>query len=978
MGSLSLSQPSSEADLSAQLSSLGEITEDISKKGVAKKNIAEKGVAETSQATVIHKIETQVALTPNEIALVAQTEPLTYQQLNQRVNQLAHFLQQQGVGAGSLVAIQLMRSPDAIIAFLAVMKAGAAYIPIDPSYPQARRRYILQDSQAAVLLTESSLYKTDLIEPNQLCLSIQIDTQRDIIAQHSTANLDIEINLDDIAYVIYTSGTTGHPKGVMIRHEGLINHAMAIARAFQMTASDRMLQFSNLSFDIIVEEIYPTLITGAALVLRPEDIATSMSRFFQFTAAEKITILDLPTAFWHELVGELARRLKPLSEIAQNRSHNSSQETSQNRETAIDDTNPLSPSIRLVVVGGEEASLARYRQWRSMVGDYPRWLNTYGPTETTVSATLYDPIAENFDLTHKLPIGRAIDNVQTYVLKPTKDQKGLQLVEPGEPGKLYIGGPGLAQRYLNKPDKTATAFVDHPFAAGDRLYDTGDIVRELPDGNLIFIGRADFQVKIRGFRIELGEVARCLEEYPLIQQQVVLVREDRPEEKRLVAYVMPHTAHHTAQKDKVLDIGALRSFMEAKLPDYMVPSAFVVLETLPTTANGKIDRSALLALPAPVCQQVCYVPPETEIEKTLVRFWQQLLSIKTVGVNDNFFELGGSSLMAVRLFSFVEEAFGQKLPLTALLQSPTPAKLARMIETIQSSDHSSASSSNNHPDLWESLVPMQTKGCKPPIFFLHAVGPSILNYQNLLPYLDDDQPVYALQAKGINRERPLLEHMEKMAAEYIQDIKSIQPHGPYHFAGHSFGGLMAFEMAHQLIKQGETIEFLGLFDAATPTLTYCQTPPWVYQLYIHGLNLSAAQGFYQKWHYLESRAVPIFSKLLQKGLAKFGLATLPVMEPLPEIYRRIEEVDRAALKRYAPQPYPSKITLFRAQEKDPKQFHDDLLGWRYLAEGGIEIYDVPGHHLSLMLEPQVATLAKLLQVCLNKAYSDESFDILVP
>ncbi|MEM6448900.1 MAG: amino acid adenylation domain-containing protein [Cyanobacteria bacterium P01_D01_bin.105] len=903
----------------------------------------------------------QVNQAPDAIAVVGETERLTYAQFNQRVNQLANFLRQKGVGVGDLVGVQLQRSPDAIIAFLAVLQAGGAYVPIDPSYPQARRSYILRDSQAKVVLTDDAavaqaVTSDDSIARNMTSEIVLIPEQREAIAQCEATAPDVTIGPDDIAYVIYTSGTTGNPKGVMVRHEGLVNHAVAMARAFEMTPADRMLQFSSISFDIIVEELYPTLISGAALVLRPESIATSFTDFIQFTREQKITILDLPTAFWHELVGGLAR---------------STQLT-------------LSECIRLVIVGGEKASRAIYAQWYSMVGDYPRWLNTYGPTETTVSATLYDPIRENFDLSRELPIGRAIENVETHVLN-----ERLAPVDPGEPGELYIGGPGLARGYLNKPDKTAAAFVSHPSDTNQRLYKTGDIVRQLPDGNLDFVGRADFQVKIRGFRIELGEIQSCLEGYQAIEQNIVIAREDTPGDKQLVAYVVlkdkplqdiPRT------DDNASNTAEIKAFLQAHLPAYMVPSAIVVLPELPKNTNGKIDRKAL---PAPTQQDAHrhLVLPRTSLEKQMVAIWQSTLETDAVGITDNFFELGGNSLKVMRLFNQLESLFEQRLPLVEIFATPTIEKMAerlsKMTLTKVGALHANANSS---------LVPLRmgrevnknsthqqsNHQHKAPLFLVHDVEGDTSLYLNIARQLEvadsDTEAIRAIYAIGPKRlsehdDAPLAHvRVSEFAQHCVEQIRRVQPAGPYLVGGLCAGGVIAFEVANQLERTGESVK-LVLMDAPAPNAKPKE-------------GLIANQRMERLSGVLASRSnvVKMVAQVWQKGLNTLSYEIANAYEEISSrvciqafqwLRDRDRPIPRSLQKRLSDRAlilhaydayqlqgksFAGDVLLIRATQGDGtkadaayvSEYEDALFGWRDYVQQDIIVRDVPGGHSTML------------------------------
>jgi amino acid adenylation domain-containing protein len=614
------------------------------------------------QDKCIHQLfEEQVERAPDAVAVVFEGEQLTYRELNARANQLAHYLRSLGVGSEVLVGICVERSFEMIIGLLGVLKAGGAYVPIDPAYPGERIAYMLDDSQLPVLLTQQRL--VDRL-PKHEAQIVCLDTQWEAIAQCSEENTVCGVNADNLAYVIYTSGSTGKPKGVTIQHRSLVNYTTAVSIEYEIEKCDSVLQFASISFDASAEEIYPCLTSGAALVLRTYSMLDSVDIFLQKCRAWNLTVLSLPTAYWHELTAILSQ------------------------ETLV-----LPPSIRLIIIGGEKALPERLKTWQEYVGQRVRLVNTYGPTEGTVVATICELSATN-PASRELPIGRPIGNVQTYILDQCQ-----QPVPIGVPGELHIGGDGLARGYLNRPDLTAERFIRNPFSKepGSRLYKTGDLVRYLSDGNIEYLGRIDNQVKIRGFRIELGEVEAAIVQHPTVRETVVVAREDTPGNKRLVAYVVPKG--EAVQETVLPTINELRSFLKTKLPDYMVPGAFVFLDAMPLTPNRKIDRRTL-PIPDSSWRELedKFVAPSTPTEELLAAIWAKVLGLQQVGINDNFFELGGHSLLATQIISRIREAFSIELPLRHLFESPTIASLSKVIETVRSAESQEQSSSSKTSD----------------------------------------------------------------------------------------------------------------------------------------------------------------------------------------------------------------------------------------------------------------------------------------
>jgi len=668
----------------------------------------------------IHQLfEAQVARTPDAIALIypgldglrPRTE-LTYAELNARANQLAHYLRSLGAGPETVVALAVERSPEMIIGLLGILKAGAAYLPLDPAYPPDRLAFMLADSGASVVLTQAQVLEagnwkleagswkleagspkleTDDVSPQGRL--VRLDTDWTAIARQPTSNIPASVRSEaapiqfpaSLAYVIYTSGSTGTPKGVGVPHRGVVNHNTAVAQRFGLKPGDRVLQFATISFDAAVEEIFPALQTGATLVLRPDSVLVTGDELLRLIRQERITVLDFPTAYWRQWVQELAQLGASVPE-----------------------------HVRLVAIGGDAAAPETFAAWLRLGSGHITWLNTYGPTETSIISSWYElpPGLQTWDPDEALPIGSPLPNTQLYVL-----DRNLEPVPIGVPGELYIGGAGVTRGYLNRPELTAARFVPNPFAqvAGyklnvdedaasegrpgrsraspnfqlanlqpsTRLYRTGDLVRWRADGNLEFLGRTDFQVKIRGMRIEMGEVTAALGQLPGVADCAVLAEESAAG-KRLVAYV-------ALQPGAGQDSARLRAALAQRLPDYMLPSAFVLLEALPRTPSGKLDRRAL---PAPEPAQADAGAedsrPRTPVEEMLAAMWERVLDLPHVGVHDNFFDLGGHSLLATQLISRVRETFTIELPLRTLFEHPTVAELAAEVDAATSGAATSA------------------------------------------------------------------------------------------------------------------------------------------------------------------------------------------------------------------------------------------------------------------------------------------------
>ncbi|PMB23516.1 non-ribosomal peptide synthetase [Fischerella thermalis] len=589
------------------------------------------GVAYPQQQCIHELFEAQVERTPDAVAVVFESEQLTYCELNTRANQLAHYLRFLGVKPEVLVGICVERSLDMVIGLLAILKAGGAYVPLDPSYPKQRLGYMLEDSQPSVLLTQQHLIET---LPTHKAQIICIDDWEQI-GNQSTENPTSKITVDNLAYVIYTSGSTGKPKGAMNTHKGICNRLVWMQHTYQLTSQDAVLQKTPFSFDVSVWEFFWTLMSGACLVIAQPEGHKDTNYLVKLIAQQQVTTLHfVPSMLQVFLEAEGLEKCQ---------------------------------SLVRVIASGE--ALPVQLQQRFFARLNAQLHNLYGPTEAAVDVTFWQCKKDDLSNQNTPPIGRPITNIQIYIL-----DRYLNPVAVGVTGEVYIGGVGVGRGYLNRPDLTAEKFIPNPFSKdkeATRLYKTGDKARYLPNGDIEYLGRIDNQVKLRGLRIELGEIEAVISQYPAVRETVVVVRSDSVDAKHLVAYVVPQT-------EQTLTIAELRNFLESKLPNYMIPAAFVILEALPLTPNGKVDRKAL---PTPDTArpelEAIYQPPQTEVEKRIAYIWREVLNVEDVGIHDNFFELGGHSLLLVQVHSKLQKIFQRDFSLVEMFQYPTISHLAR-------------------------------------------------------------------------------------------------------------------------------------------------------------------------------------------------------------------------------------------------------------------------------------------------------------
>jgi amino acid adenylation domain-containing protein len=878
--------------------------------------------AEFPSGKCVHELfEEQVRRSPQATAVAWEEEELSYGELNARANRLAWRLRDLGVGPETIVGLMVERSIEMVVGLLGVLKAGAAYVPLDSGSARERLKYMVEDSGARLVLTSRSLSPTirEVAGPEVLLMEAE--------EWHRYSSEDPQVYMDSaqLAYVIYTSGSTGRPKGVGVEHRQLVNYVRAIGERLQIEAGVRLGLVSTYAADLGYTMIFPALCYGGCLDVVDAGRVLDASRLEEHFSRHPADYLKIvPSHLWALLNSSEGIGLLPR---------------------------------RWLILGGEASSwdlIQRVKERRAGC----RVLNHYGPTETTVGVLTYDTTQNDGGLQAggMVPIGRPLSNGKVYV-----QDSELYPVGVGVSGEIYIGGAGVARGYLKRAELTAEKFLPDPYSVepGGRLYRTGDLGRYLENGNVEFLGRKDHQVKIRGFRVELGEIEAALVEHPKIRQAVVLAREDEPGEKRLVAYVVPDQVveeDDSGDKKAGLWISEVREHLLGKLPEYMVPSAYVQLKRIPLTPNGKIDRKSLPEPDKDIREQE-YVGPRNATEETLCRLWQEVLRRERVGIHENFFNIGGHSLLAVQAISRIKQAFTVEMPLSVLFAAPTVARMAEHIAAVNEPDQSQLS---------PVLVNIQPQGSRAPFFCVHAIGGQVISYAELSQELGLEQPFYGLQSPPANYFPESGVSIEQLATLYNQEIRSVRPRGPYLLSGWSMGGLVAWEMAQQLRKEGEIVSLLALIDTAPP--------PRYREAEDRADEISMLARFAMDMSRLVGRDPgPLVEqflqaaeqdqwKMVQKTLTSYGVLAPKTahaeMTALLDVFTR----NFRAINNYSIQTSKQAVVYIRASET-PERFSRVWTKW---SGGGIQFHAVPGDHFTMLRRPNVRIIAETLQLSIEQ------------
>ncbi len=853
----------------------------------------------------VHELfEDQAKRTPDAIAVIFEDKTLTFGQLNQQANWLAHELVKKGVGSNVLVAICVERSLELIIGLLGILKAGGAYVPLDADYPEERRTFMLEDCGTPVLVTTERLAKR-YAQYNGELLLLDHDT---VIAGPPSKDLKASVRPNDLAYVIYTSGSTGRPKGVEVVHSGIVR--LVCNNDYCQFGSSRVfLQLAPATFDAATFEIWGALLHGARLIVAPPG-REAMDRVPELIAEHGVSTAWLTSSLFNQIVDHDVSILSGLNEL---------------------------------LIGGE--ALSPHHVARAITAlPQTKIINGYGPTEATTFTTTHR--IHRCEADSPIPIGRPISNTCVYIL-----DEALQLVPIGTRGELHVSGPGLARGYRNRPKLTAERFREIKVGGiSRRVYRTGDMCRWRTDGSLELLGRIDHQVKVRGFRIELGEIEALLATLPGVKNSAVLVGEGKPGDKQLVAYVI-------LDSESPSSLATLKGALAKQLPDYMVPGIFTAMDAFPLNANGKLDRNALGDSQGRMLGTSSQaLPAHTELERQLVGIWEELLPVAQVGTQDNFFDLGGHSLLATKLAQRIEDLLGHKLPIATLFQSPSVAQLARRLKD------------ENWAPPWSSLVPLQPHGSKPPLFFCHGWGGTVFGFVELAKLFPKDQPCFGIQARGLDSKSDRDLSVEAMAAHYVEEIISFQPTGPIHLAGYSIGGMIAYEVAQQLHRKGRQVATLALVDSTPfgPIPWRYRALRTAFHLVdrfrFHVKTWSAIPAgkrlryFPDRW-----RAIRQERKQVRRQPQPANAHAQNSEQPA----KRAKFVDYyvAIATTYSPQPYAGTADLFFSKDANRGLRYF----WRATIQGGVNFHELRGEHLQIIQSPElIKDLAETIVAVLHR------------
>jgi amino acid adenylation domain-containing protein len=866
------------------------------------------------EQSIVERFEEQVRRDPSRVAARAGDESWTYDHLAREVDGAARTVLELASSSPQRVALLFDQDLAMLAAILGSLKAGKAYVPLDPSYPAERLAYMLHDSGSALILTNDANLEFAETLARGRCPVASVDRAR----PSGPVPAPPLVEPDAAAYVLYTSGSTGQPKGVVQNHRNVLHFIRAYTNQLHLGPEDRLSLLASYSFDAAIMDIFGALLNGATLCLWNFK-KRGVLGLADWVTREGITVLHAVPTVYRAFAGSLAEKR-------------------------------TFPMARLLVLGGEEVHRGDVDIYRRHFTRDCLMVNGLGPTESTVALQYF--------LDHRTPIhGNSVP-----VGHPVPDTSILLLDDAGQAteihGEIGIRSAHVALGYWNQPELTAAAFVADPDGGTHRVYRTGDFGRRLANGAIEFIGRRDSRVKVRGHRIELREIEAALEKHPSVREAVVVGREDPPGVERIVAYLVAGGATRA-------EGSALRSFVEGKLPVFMVPSAYVWLEAFPLTPSGKVNRAVL---PVPGLDDAsgerATVGPRTVLESRLVRIWEKALNVRPIGMTDNFFDLGGHSLLAIHLLTMVEKATGKTLPLSAFFQTQTIADMAARLAKDQA------------PSSWSSLMAIQPGGSRPPLFCVHAQGSEALEYRVFAGHLGPDQPLYGLSPQGLDGKLPPHDRVEDMAAHYMDEIREAQPEGPYYVGGWSFGGVIAFEMARQLRSAGQEVALLALFDTYSRPPVRSARPSFLrfagWRLEFHVGAMSRLEPG-KRLGYLSARASSAAGWVRRRCAAWLGRLRGGLSRPLPTAYDFVRSANQEAARVYRPQPYDGTITLFRATGMGLASSDDPYLGWGDVPGVDIEVIEVPGVHRSILREEEdIRTLAEKLSERLERAQGEHS------
>jgi amino acid adenylation domain-containing protein len=860
--------------------------------------------------TVIDLFLEQVKKHPQDKAVTIEGKSLSYDALNTKSNQLANYLISSGIKKGSLIPICLQPSLEMIVTILGILKAGAAYVPIDPEYPIFRIKHLCDESKSNIIISDQLNYNK-LQEVNDINI-LAIDEDKCKVWQAERTMPSVVVTQNDLIYIIYTSGSTGLPKGVMIEHGSIMDYLFGLKAKLPILNECKTFALgSAISTDLGNTTLFSALTLGAELHIFAKDRFNHVSYIHDYFNKTKIDFLKIVPSHWKFL-------------------------THDNQE--------LFPE-KLLMFGGE-----------SLPGEFIKKINEsdvscavvnhYGPTETTIGKLLHIVNKDKLYPT-SVPIGKPFSNTSVYVLN-----KDLKYCPVGVPGELYIGGAGVARGYLNNQEVTEKSFISNPNPQnGDHIiYKTGDLVKWLSDGNIQYLGRIDDQIKIRGNRIEIGEIQNVLQKHPNVKQSAVLTEDVVNNEKQLIAYLVTET---DIDKENII------AFMRDRLPDYMIPRMLIRLPELPLTSNGKIDRNALPKRDLPhVIEEHTFVAPQNKEQELIAKIWAENLGLKRVSIIDDFFELGGHSMIAIKVMVEIEKQTGIRLPLAILFDNSTIEKLALNL------------SKPKQELAWDSLIPIKSTGNKPPLYIIHGQGMNIIIFKNLLNEIDEDQPILGIQPKGLNPEDEPEKTVEKIAAGYINEIIKDNPEGPYLLMGYSSGGTIALEMSEQLLEMGKRVSFLALLDTYYDGDSYLRLikDGKIAEVFSHAIKSVGCAFLYFSMHpkaFIEHK-INFTLGTLYNYYKKLNPIKVDLSNPL-YVLDRLQKAHQKAFRKYRLKKYKTDVTLFKANDKKMTYISNmQSNGFAPYMGGKLTFVDIPLAHLQFFDPKYVHVFSTKLQEELNK------------